>query len=153
MRRFDREPMAGFVSISTYQQPVGIELLKQDGEVALVPYSEIKSVCFVKDFEGSREPLEAKLFLTRPKVEGLWVRMRFRDGDLLDGILANNLTTLDPQGYTVTPPEPYSNNQRMFIPREALLDLQVLSVVGSALRKGVKPRVKSDAAVQPGLFE
>ncbi len=154
VRRFDREPLTGFVSTSTYQQPSGIELLKQDGEVALVPYQEIKSVCFVKDFEGSREPLEPKLFQTRPKMEGLWVRMKFRDGELLDGILANNLIVLDPQGYTITPPEPYSNNQRMFIPRDALLELQVLSVVGSALRRAAaKPRLKPDVAVQPGLFE
>ncbi len=154
VRRFDREPLTGFVSAHAYQQPTGIELLRPDGDVAAIAYGEIKSVCFVKDFEGAREPIEARLFQTRPKMEGLWVRMKFRDGDLLDGILPNNLLVVDAQGYTVTPPEPYSNNQKMFVPREALLSIQVLSVVGSPLRKAPsKPRIKPDVAAQPRLFD
>jgi hypothetical protein len=155
VRRFDREPLTGFVSTHTYQQPSGIELLKPEGDLTVVSYSEIKTVCFVRDFDGFREPLEARLFQTRPKMEGLWVRMKFRDGDVLDGILPNNLLLLDRQGFTFTPPEPYSNNQRVFVPREALLTIEVLSVVGSALRKvPAGRRVKAvDAAAQPGLFE
>ena len=154
VRRFDRETLTGFVSLHSYQQPTGIELLKPEGDVALVPYSEIKSVCFVRNFDGFREPLEAKLFQTRPKMEGLWMRMKFRDGDLLDGIVPNNLLLMEPQGFTFTPPEPYSNNQRVFVPREALESVQVLSVVGSALRKGVAKRAaRPDAVSQPGLFE
>jgi hypothetical protein len=149
VRRFDREPLTGFVSMLTYQQPSGIELLRQEGEILVVPYTEIKAVAFVKDFEGAREPLEARQFQTRPKMEGLWVRMKFRDGEVLDGVLPNNLLQLDRQGYTVTPPEPYSNNQRIFVPREALTSIQVLGVVGSPLRKRVKP----GSAAQPGLFE
>jgi hypothetical protein len=154
VRRFDREALAGFVSVHSYQQPSGIELLKPEGDVLLVAYSEIKSVCFVRDFEGTREPLEAKLFHTRPKMEGLWVRMKFRDGDLLDGMVSNNLLLLDPQGFTFTPPEPYSNNQRVFVPREALISIEVLSVVGSPLRKAsAKGRTTLDRTAQPGLFE
>ncbi len=154
IRRFDRDPLTGFVSLLTFQQPSGIELLKPTGDLTQVPYGEIKSVCFVRDFEGAREPLDAKLFQTRPKMEGLWIRMKFRDGELLDGVLANNLLSLDAQGFTFTPPEPYSNNQRVFVPREALASIEVLSVVGSALRKmPARGRAKPDATSQPGLFE
>lgn len=154
MRRFDREALIGFVGLQTFCQPSGIELLKPEGDVTIVPYSEIKTVCFVRDFDAAREPLEGKLFLTRPKMEGLWARMQFRDGQLLDGILTNNLLLLDSQGFTFTPPEPYSNNQRVFVPREALLTMEILSVVGGPLGKmQSRRRVKPDAPVQPGLFE
>lgn len=153
MRRFDRDTLTGFVSMLTFQQPSGVELLRQEGEIAVIPYAEIKTVAFVKDFEGAREPLEARLFQTRPKMEGLWVRMKFRDGEVLDGVLPNNLLQLDRQGYTVTPPEPYSNNQRIFVPREALLTIQVLGVVGSPLRKASAKRVKPESAAQPRLFD
>ncbi len=78
--------------------------------------------------------------------------MTFRDGDLLDGVLTNNLLLLDPQGYMVTPPEAYSNNQRIFVPRSALESIQVLAVVGGPLRKAGKRKVKPDLA-QGGLFE
>jgi hypothetical protein len=138
VRRFDRESLTGFVNPFSYLQPTSIELLKPDGALAVLPYDEVKSVCFVKDFEADEEP--SRIFMTRPKLEGLWVRMLFRDGELLDGILPNNLLAWDIAGYTVTPPEPDSNNQRVFVPRSALKSIQVLGVVGSPLRaKRKKP--------------
>lgn len=153
VRRFDRETLTGFINPLTFQQLSGIELLKPDGDVATLPYAEVKTVRFVKDFENVKDPAEGLLFQNRPKTEGLWVRMTFRDGELLDGILPNNLLGLEPQGFTVTPPEPYANNQRLFVPRVALASLQVLGVVGSPLRKPAVKRAKPALYPQPGLFE
>ena len=83
-------------------------------------------------------------------MDGLWVRMRFRDEEVMDGILPNNLLQLEPYGFTVTPPEPYSNNQRVFVPRAALAELQVLGVVGSPCGpRKAKPVAKE----QIGLFD
>jgi hypothetical protein len=147
VRRFDRENLTGFVNAFSYLQPTAIELLKPDGALVLLPYEEVKSVCFVKDFEAESET--RKIFMTRPKLEGLWVRMQFRDGELLDGILPNNLLTWEIAGYTVTPPEPDANNQRVFVPRSALKSIQVLGVVGSPL---TAKRKKAAAPDQPTLF-
>ena len=130
--RFERENLAGFVNPFSYLQPLHLELLKPDGQLALVPYDEVKSVCFVQDFEAA--PETRRVFLTRPKLEGLWVRMVFRDSEVLDGILPNDLLASGVAGFTVTPPEPDGNNQRVFIPRQALKSIQVLGVVGSPLR-------------------
>ena len=52
--------------------------------------------------------------------------MVFADGEVMDGIMANNLLGWDVAGFTVTPPEPDSNNQRVFVPRQALKTMQVL---------------------------
>ena len=143
VRRFDRESVSGFVNPLSYLQSTAIELLKQDGALAVLPYEEVKSVNFVRDFDtSSGEP--SRIFMTRPKLEGLWVRMTFRDGELLDGVLPNNLLSWDIAGYTVTPPEPDSNNQRVFVPRSALHSIQVLGVVGSPLR----PKRKKAASGQ-----
>lgn len=147
VRRFERETLTGFVNPLSYLQPTSLELLKPDGTLALLPYEEIKSVCFVKDFEAEAEP--SRIFMTRPKLEGLWVRMFFRDGEIMDGILPNNLLIWDVAGFTVTPPEPDSNNQRVFVPRSALKNIQVLGVVGSPLRARKKPKAAPD---QPTLF-
>jgi len=150
IRRFDREPLTGFVNAQSYLQPQGVELLTPGGACLVVPYSEIKVVCFVRDF-GSVEPTqEKKVFNTRPKTDGLWVRMELRDGEVLDGILSNNLLQLTPEGFTVTPPDAYSNNQKLFVPRAALSQLNVLGVVGSPLpRRKPKPAPEG----QIGLFE
>jgi hypothetical protein len=148
VRRFDRENLTGFVNPYSYLQATGLELLRPDGTVAAVPYGEIKSVSFVKDFEGEAD--SRKVFLARPKLEGLWVRMVFADGEVMDGIMANNLLGWDVAGFTVTPPEPDSNNQRVFVPRQALKTMQVLGVVGSPLR--AKRKKAAPDPGQPTLF-
>ena len=48
------------------------------------------------------------------------------------------------------PPNPGINNQRVFVPRAALTELQVLGVVGSPLRL---PKVKPKPKEQIELFE
>ena len=147
IRRFDRERLTGFVNPFSYLQPQAIELLKPDGTLVLLPYEEVKDVCFVRDFDS--EPEARRVFLTRPKLEGLWVRMFFRDGEIMDGILPNNLLKCEASGFTVTPPEADENNQRVFIPRQALNSIQVLGVVGSRLRARKK---KATAEGQERLF-
>jgi len=148
VRRFDRENLTGFVNSLSYLQPHNLELLTPEGSLILLPYEDVKSVCFVKDFEAEAE--SRRVFLTRPKLEGLWVRMLFRDGEVLDGILPNNLLAWEFAGFTVTPPEPDANNQRVFVPRAALKSIQVLGVVGSPLR--VKKKKAAPTTDQPTLF-
>jgi len=150
IRRFDREPLTGFVNPQGYLQPAGVELMKPDGTLAMVPYQEIKTVSFVRDFDATEAPPERLVFHSRPKMDGLWVRMRFRDGEIMDGILSNNLLQLEPYGFTFIPPEPYSNNQRIFSPRVALSEFHVLGVVGSPLSRRRRKEVPKE---QIGLFE
>ncbi len=149
VRRFDKESLAGYVNPASYQQPAGIELLTVEGGLATVPYGEIRTVTFVRDFDSSGEP-ERRAFNTRPKMEGLWVRLSFRDGDVLEGVMPNNLMNLEPHGFTVIPPDPYSAQQRVFVPKAALRSIEVLGVVGSPLtRRKAKPAARE----QIGLFD
>ena len=148
--RFDRETLAGFVNPGTYLQPEGLELLRVNGTVLILPYLEVKTVAFVRDFEQGEPRPDTRQFTTRPKMAGLWIRMRFRDGDSLDGVLANNLTLLDGIGFTIVPPDPGYQNQRIFIPKAALTQVEVLAVVGSSLKSGKR---KAPAKDQIELFE
>jgi hypothetical protein len=76
--------------------------------------------------------------------------MVFTDGEIMDGILPNNLLSWDFAGFTVTPPEADGNNQKVFVPRQALRSIQVLGVVGSPLR-GRRKKVAAGVD-QPTLF-
>lgn len=149
--RFDRETLSGFVNPQTYLQPAGLELLTTQGAVVLVPYGEVKTVSFVRDFDQPEARVEMRQFNTRPKMEGLWVRLRFRDGEAMDGLLPNNLLQMESQGFTVVPPDPGFQNHRVFVPRAALSEVQVLGVVGSPLRKG--RRAKPVPAEQLEIFD
>ncbi len=149
LRRFDREPLTGYINPVSYLQPAGVELLSEEGKLFTVPYGEIKTLAFVREFDGGGEP-ERRVFLTRPKMEGLWASFQFRDGDVMEGIVANNLLQLEHYGFTVIPPDPFSNVQRLFVPRLSLRSVQVLGVIGSPLkRRKAKPAVKE----QIELFE
>ena len=147
VRRFDRETLNGFVNPLSYLQALNVELLRPEGTLVLLPYEEIKTVSFVKDFDTDEEP--NRIFMTRPKLDGVWVRMQFRDGDQLDGILPNDLLSWETAGFTVTPPEADSNNQRVFVPRQALRKIQVMGIVGSPLRP---KRRKMTSPDQGALF-
>lgn len=148
IERFDREPLLGFVNQSTCLGETGIELLTLSGTVAVVPYSEIKIVHYVRDF-GTGDPSGGRrAFLSRPKLDGVWVRFTFRDRDTLEGVMPNNLLQLEAAGFHCIPPH---GAQRVFIPRAALTGVQVLGVVGSPLRtRRKKPAAADD---QIGLFE
>jgi len=149
VRRYQRETLAGWVKPSSFLQPEGIELLSLQGDVQILPYLEVKAVCFVREWEaGLSDRLE---FLTRPKMAGLWVRLRFRDNETMEGIIANNLMGLDPAGFSVIPPDPFANTQRLFVPRSALAGIEVLGVIGSPLRKPRKPKEAPEG--QAGLFD
>jgi hypothetical protein len=142
--RFDRETLRGFV-----QSPGGfeldrLELLTPEGALLKIPYSETKVVCFVRDFDAGETWREHRTFSTRPKTAGLWVRLRFRDGDSLEGMLGNNLMLVEPSGFSIIPPDPTFQNQRIFVPRAALADVQVLGVIGSPLRRRTTKKVEKE---------
>ena len=139
--RFQREAVQGFVNPPTYLQEAGIELITSAGAVVTIPYSDVKAICFVKDFETAQVWKENRAFSNRPKVEGLWIRLHFRDGDTMEGIIANDLLLLEERGLSVAPPDAGFQN-RVFIPRKAVSRIQVLGVVGSPLRRRAKPGSK-----------
>ena len=147
VHRFDRESLCGYVNPLSFLQPGGVELLSVEGNIAVIPYGDIKTIAFVRDFTPPDQP-ERRVFQTRPKMEGLWVVLQFRDGDALEGIIPNNLLQVEPYGITVVPPDSASNHQRVFAPREALRAVEVLGVVGSPLnRRKTKPGAKEQISL------
>ena len=149
IRRFEKEALAGYVNPLSYLQPTGVEVLSAQGNISIVAYADIKSVAFVRDFEAGPEP-ERRVFNTRPKMAGLWVSLVFRDGDVLEGVMPNNLLQMEYHGITVIPPDPYANSQRIFVPRMALRSVEVLGVVGSPLKRRKAQAAPKD---QIGLFD
>ena len=149
IRRFQRETLAGYLNPVTFLQSEGVELLSAEGQVAILPYQEIRTVSFVREFDSPPDQ-ERQAFQTRPKMAGLWVRLRFRDGETMEGILPNNLLQLEPHGFVVVPPDSYGNRQKVFVPRTALLGVEVLGVVGSPLKR---PKSKAGSDGQIGLFD
>jgi hypothetical protein len=145
-------PIEGYLNPATLGQGQVVDMLTSAGEHRALDLREIKSVYFVKEFQEGFE-LERKTFLSRPKLDGLWVRLRFRDEDVIEGIVSNNLLDLLDTGVQLTPPDLHGNVQHMFIPRSALAEMKVLGVVGGA-RRALRTTRKTRAVVdaQSKLF-
>ena len=139
MTRFERESVPGFVQSPGGFSDRAVEVLTPSGNLLTIPYSEVKAVCFVRDFESGETWREHRSFASRPKTPGLWVRLVFQDHDTAEGVLANNLMLMEPIGFHIIPPDPTFQNQRIFVPRAALREVQVLGVIGSRPRRAVKP--------------
>jgi hypothetical protein len=133
--RFERESLQGFVQTPAGLEGDAVELLRPEGSLVRVPFSETKLVCFVRDFDAGETWQDHRAFATRPKTAGLWVRFRLRDGDWLEGILPNNLLQFEAAGFSAVPADPSYQNQRIFVPRLALSGVEVLGVIGSSLRR------------------
>ena len=76
------------------------------------------------------------------------MRLKFRDGETLEGVVTNDLLALLDGGIQITPPDLNGTAVRIFVPRAALSEVTVLGVVGVARRKPAAAALPA----QPKLF-
>jgi hypothetical protein len=133
VRKMDRDSINGYVAPANFVREGKLELLNTAGNVVAVDLRDIKGVYFVREF-GDSESLSRKTFTSRPRTEGLWVRLKFKDNEILEGMMPNDLSLTTAEGFLVNPPDQRSNTQRIFVPRHALDSLTVLAVIGATRR-------------------
>ena len=139
VRKMDRDTVQGYVG-AAFIADGKLELMNTAGNVVAIALHDVKGVYFVRDFADS-ESLSRKTFTSRPRVEGLWVRLRFRDNEVIEGMMPNDLLHEGNEGFSIIPPEAGSNTQRIFVPRSALAEMTVLGVIGEKKsgRRGARP--------------
>ena len=138
VQKLDRDTISGYVAPAAFLVEGKVEVLNTAGKVIGIDLRDIKGVFFVREF-GDTESLLRKTFTTRPRTEGLWLRLTFKDTDVLEGMMPNDLSQVLPEGYLINPPDTRSNTQRVFIPRNALAAVTVLAVIGGAQSRRKKP--------------
>jgi hypothetical protein len=134
VRKMDRDTVNGYVAPANFVHEGKLELLNTAGNVVAIDLRDIKTVYFVREF-GDSDSLARKTFTSRPRTEGLWVRLRFKDNEVLEGMMPNDLSQNLPEGFLINPPDLRSNTQRVFVPRSALDGLTVLAVIGGSRRR------------------
>lgn len=172
VRRFTGDLLPGYLSPSQFLEPTAgsgvvdpneswaLHLLDLSGRIVPVRLGEIKMVCYVRDFNlpDTRDPerLNRRSFLARPRGEGLWVRVTFRSGDLLEGLTQTDLGLADDlltdRGLQLVPPDTRSNTQRVYVPRSAMAELQVLGVITSKVRPPTSTTKQDPSQLQVELF-
>ncbi len=139
VRKMDRDSVNGYVG-AAFISDGKLELMNTAGNVVAIELHEVKGVYFVREF-GDSESLTRKTFTSRPRVEGLWVRLRFRDNEIIEGMMPNDLLHEGSEGFSIIPPDTRSNTQRIFVPRAALAEMIVMGVIGDKKsgRRGRRP--------------
>ncbi len=136
-----------------------VELLDLEGRLLPVALASIRWIAFVRDFnladQTDPERLTRRVFLARPRTEGLWLRLTLLGGDLLEGLAPLDRSLLDAliddKGLFLLPPDIRSNTQRLYLPHTAIETLQMLAVITNPSRTKPAPLPKEKAA-QPSLF-
>lgn len=160
LRRFLGDSLAGYLPGGNFVSESTVSFLDLAGRVTLLPIGEVKFVAYVRNFSlGDAAEIDRTLrrtFAARPRMEGLWVRVTFRTGDSLEGMAPPGLALLDDvlgvRGLQLTPPDTRANAQRIYVPRDAMQQLELLGVVSAATRqRAPKPLSKTEA--QHELFQ
>ena len=161
VRQFEGGLAWGYLPQTHLLDSSGVPLMQVDGRMKCLPFNDIKAIAYVRDFNlhDSQDPerLGRRAFATRPRGDGLWLRLTFRDGDTLEGLSSVDLgwldSLIDDRGLFLTPPDARSNTQRLFVPRVAIVSLEVLGLIMAPARRAIaKKPAPAPSAEQPGLF-
>lgn len=98
------------------------------GERKEIPTSDAKAVFFVKTFDGDVRHKALHFHENAPIVPGLWVRVYFYDGEMIEGIISNTSDFVLSEGFFLIPTDPNGNNRLAYVNKAGLKDFHVLGM-------------------------
>ena len=161
LRTFSNEPAWGYLPQGGFLHDGEINLMAVDGRITPFPIKTLKRIAYVRDFnlddKVDPERIGRMSFPARPRGDGLWLKLTFRDDEVLEGLAAFDLaftdSLLDDRGLFLTPPDLRSNTQRLFVPRLALKSIEVLGfVTAPSKRLAARSKARATPDTQTKLF-
>jgi len=139
--RYEDRAVRGFAEVSELgsidqllrndpQYPLdSIRLKLLDTEkVEEVPTKDAKAVFFVKTFDGDLRHRALHFHEHAPIVPGLWVRVYFYDGEMIEGLISNTRDFVLEDGFFLRPTDPNGNNKLVYVLKGGLKDFHVLGM-------------------------
>jgi len=93
-----------------------------------IPTADVKAVFYVNSFEGDSNHNHLNFSSRAPIVHGIWVRLQFRDGEVMEGIVYNSIHYLVDPGFFLLPTDPDSNNKLVYVMKSSLVDHRILGI-------------------------
>jgi hypothetical protein len=91
-----------------------------------ISIKDVKAIFYVHKFEGDANHREMSFYGKSPIVHGIWMRVQFLDGEVIEGIVHNSIRYLVDPGFYLVPTHPGSNNKLIYISKSQLADHRVL---------------------------
>ena len=109
--------------------PAHLKLQTQNGSGEReIDLKNAKAVFFVKSFEGDKQKNPVRFYANGPSVHGIWVEIRFHDGEVVEGVINNSLHHLIEDGFLMSPSDPESNNEVIYVLKSSIQNYRVLGV-------------------------
>ena len=89
--------------------------LFESNTVEEISIKDVKAIFYVHNFDGES-----------PIVHGIWMRVQFLDGEVIEGIVHNSIRYLVDPGFFLVPTHPGSNNKLIYVSKSQLADHRVL---------------------------
>jgi hypothetical protein len=93
-----------------------------------IPTENAKAIFYVNNFDGDFEHKPLQFHTRAPIVHGIWVRLEFFDGEVMEGIVHNSIRYLVDPGFFLQPTDPGSNNRLVYVMKSGLKDYRVLGM-------------------------
>ncbi len=90
--------------------------------------SDVKAVFYVSSFDGDATHKDLNFYTRAQIVHGIWMRLQFRDGEVMEGLVHNSLRYLVDPGFFVLPTDPGSNNKLVYVMKSWLVDHRILGM-------------------------
>lgn len=106
-----------------------IRVRRLDSEAAEdVPLEKVKAVFFVHNFTGEVERRDLRFHDHLPATECLWVRVRFDDGETIEGMINNTQDFVLGSGFFMAPADTLGNNWLIYVPKSKMMGFEVLGL-------------------------
>jgi hypothetical protein len=91
-----------------------------------ISIKDVKAIFYVHNFDGDANHKEMSFYGKSPIVHGIWMRVQFLDGEVIEGIVHNSIRYLVDPGFFLVPTHPGSNNKLIYVSKSQLADHRVL---------------------------
>jgi hypothetical protein len=117
------------LSNASHKPPEAFRLRSlETNSIKEIPAKDIKAVFYVNSFEGNADHQHLNFHSRAPVIHGIWMRLQFLDGEVMEGIVNNSLRYLVDPGFFLLPTDPDSNNRLVYVRKSWLADHRILGM-------------------------
>ena len=114
---------------ATAAPPALLRIRRLDDDIVEeIPVEKTKAVFYVKDFGGNSQHEDLNFYKGAPVVHGVWIRLEFMDGEVMEGLVHNTIRFLVDTGFFLRPTDPRSNNQLVYVVKKWLKECRILGL-------------------------
>ncbi len=112
----------------SFPNKLNLQPANGSGKELTIDVTKAKAVFFVKSFDGNKTRHPVRFYANGPAIHGIWAEIRFKDGEVVEGIIQNSIHHLLEDGFLLSPSDPESNNEVIYVMKDAIANYRVLGV-------------------------